>query len=153
MRGGLTTRFRAWRRRRVARTTRHTTPGLPDTSIDRVSVAYEPVRDGDPDPGEVVWAWVPYDEDHTTGKDRPVVVIGRSGDHLAGIQLTTKGHDHPDNVLVGAGDWDPQRRDSWAKLDRIVQIDPATARRVDAVLDRARFDALVAAARRAGHHV
>lgn len=100
-----------------------------------------------------MWAWVPYDEDHSMGKDRPVVVIGRAGDRLAAIQLTTKGHDHPDNVFVGSGDWDPQHRDSWAKLDRIVQVDPATVRRVDAVLDRARFDALVTAARRAGRHV
>ncbi|GAB5080487.1 hypothetical protein ARTHROSP310_36360 [Arthrobacter sp. AD-310] len=27
--------------------------------------------DGEPDPGEVVWTWVPYQEDHGRGKDRP----------------------------------------------------------------------------------
>ena len=26
-------------------------------------VAYNPRTDGKPDPGEVVWAWVPYEED------------------------------------------------------------------------------------------
>src|SRR5512139_4061485 len=38
-------------------------PGMPDLS-------YAPHRDGQPDPGEIVWAWVPYEEDHAQGKDR-----------------------------------------------------------------------------------
>ena len=33
---------------------------------------YAPENDGQPDPGEVVWAWVPYEDDPTLGKDRPV---------------------------------------------------------------------------------
>ena len=40
-------------------------------------VAYNPRTDGKPDPGEVVWAWVPYEEDASQGKDRPVLLIGR----------------------------------------------------------------------------
>ena len=43
--------------------------------------SYEPVADGQPDPGEVVWAWVPYEEDPSQGKDRPVLLIG----HTEGI--------------------------------------------------------------------
>lgn len=35
---------------------------------------YSPEMDGDADPGEVVWAWVPYEENDGRGKDRPVVV-------------------------------------------------------------------------------
>ena len=38
--------------------------------------SYAPAPDGEPDPGEVVWAWVPYEEDASRGKDRPVLVIG-----------------------------------------------------------------------------
>ena len=38
-------------------------------------VAYNPRTDGKPDPGEVVWAWVPYEEDASQGKDRPVLLI------------------------------------------------------------------------------
>ncbi|HSO64208.1 MAG TPA: type II toxin-antitoxin system PemK/MazF family toxin, partial [Ornithinibacter sp.] len=30
---------------------------------------YAPRPDGEPDPGEVVWTWVPYEEDHAQGKD------------------------------------------------------------------------------------
>ena len=45
-----------------------------------VDVSYAPTPDGQPDPGEVVWTWVPYEEDAAVGKDRPVVVIGRALD-------------------------------------------------------------------------
>lgn len=35
------------------------------------------VRDGDPDPGEVVWTWVPYGDDPSQGKDREGAVLER----------------------------------------------------------------------------
>lgn len=144
---------RDWNSRRDVRRGRpvvHPEPGLPDTTLERVAVSYEPCRDGDPDPGEVVWAWVHYEEDLRQGKDRPVVIIGRQGDALAGVQLTTNPHDDPRNVAVGPGSWDAERRDSWARVDRVVRIDPATVRRTDFVLDRHRFDAVLAGLRRAG---
>ncbi|HOA02746.1 MAG TPA: type II toxin-antitoxin system PemK/MazF family toxin, partial [Dermatophilaceae bacterium] len=40
--------------------------GIPD-------LRWAPRHDGRPDPGEVVWTWVPFEEDHTQGKDRPVL--------------------------------------------------------------------------------
>jgi len=40
-----------------------------------VSFEYAPVADGHPDPGEVVWTWVPFEDDPSRGKDRPVLVI------------------------------------------------------------------------------
>ena len=40
---------------------------------------YSPDLDGRADPGEVVWAWVAYEEDAGQGKDRPVLVVGREG--------------------------------------------------------------------------
>ena len=49
--------------------------------------AYEPELDGQPDPGEVVWGWVPYEEDPSQGKDRPVLLIGHTeldGEELLG---------------------------------------------------------------------
>ena len=135
------------RRPKTAVPERHGQAAPPDAAVDDVRFAYEPCLDGDPDPGEVVWAWVSYAEDPTMGKDRPVVIVGRAGAFLAAVALTTKGHDHPDNVLVGAGPWDPANRASWAKLDRIVRIDPVTMRREGAILDKARFDAVIAALR------
>ena len=37
-----------------------------------MTTSYEPDPDGQPDPGEVVWAWVAYEDDPARGKDRPV---------------------------------------------------------------------------------
>jgi mRNA-degrading endonuclease toxin of MazEF toxin-antitoxin module len=118
-------------------------PAKPTEAV--VTVEYTPALDGDPDPGDVVWVWVPYEEDATQGKDRPVVVIGRRGDSLVGVPLTTKQHDNEAQVEVGAGDWDPKRRVSYARIWRMLDIDAGTMRREGAVLERDRFDRIIAA--------
>ena len=110
-----------------------------------VTVEYTPALDGDPDPGDVVWVWVPYEEDPTQGKDRPVVVIGRRGDSLVGVPLTTKQHDDEAQVEVGTGDWDPKRRVSYARIWRMLDVDAAEMRREGAVLERDRFDRIITA--------
>lgn len=114
-------------------------------SATTVRVEYAPVIDGDPDPGEVVWAWVPYEEDPTQGKDRPIVVIGRRGGALVGIPLTSKRHDEEAQVDVGTGGWDSQRRTSYARIWRLLEVDPGGMRREGAVLERDRFDRVIAA--------
>ena len=113
-----------------------------------METSYAPQRDGLPDPGEVVWAWVPYEDDPSQGKDRPVVVIGRAGPtYLAGVALTSHGGHPSERVEVGTGAWDGQHRVSYAKLDRILTIDPARVRREGAILEEGRFDQLVDALR------
>jgi hypothetical protein len=134
---------------RVARRLRPTR-GAPD-------VGYRPHADGHPDPGEVVWAWVPFDEGDGRGKDRPVLVIGVRGTDLLGLMLSSKDHDRDaaDEARhgrrwtdIGTGAWDTRRRPSEVRLDRLLTLDPATVRREGAALDRARFDRVVAEARR-----
>lgn len=130
-----------------------TASGYPGDFHGAVSVKYAPHPDGAPDPGEVVWAWVPYEEDHSRGKDRPVLLIGHHGRHLLGLMLTSRDHDADahagkDYVDIGAGPWDRQARPSEAKLDRIVQVSPDGIRREGAVLDRRRFEMVAAALRR-----
>ena len=44
-----------------------------------MTLEYSPNPDGKPDPGEIVWTWVPFQEDSSKGKDRPVLLIGRDG--------------------------------------------------------------------------
>ncbi len=128
-------------RKRSAPTTRRVATGT--------QVEYSPDLDGDADPGEVVWTWVPYEDDPSKGKDRPVVIIGRSGGDLAGVPLTskTKGGDV---VSVGAGGWDRSGRPSYAKVDQLIVVRSGDVRREGAVLDRGRFDAVVAGVGR--HH-
>ena len=101
--------------------------------------------DGDADPGEVVWAWVPFQEDPSQGKDRPVVVIGRRQDALVGVPLTSKPDDREAQVLVGTGSWDRERRPSYARIWRMLDLDPRRVRREGAALLRDRFDQVVAA--------
>ncbi|WP_347059174.1 type II toxin-antitoxin system PemK/MazF family toxin [Blastococcus sp. HT6-30] len=126
------------------------TPPAPD-------VSYRPHDDGRPDPGEVVWAWVPFEEDDGRGKDRPVLVIGRRGNELLGLMLSSQDHDRDaaDEARhgrrwtdVGTGAWDPRGRPSEVRLDRLLVLDPARVRREGAALDRVRFDRVVGEARR-----
>ncbi|WP_404382001.1 type II toxin-antitoxin system PemK/MazF family toxin [Knoellia locipacati] len=128
-----------------------TYPGDYDGPLDP---GYAPEVDGEPDPGEVVWAHVPFEDDHSRGKDRPVLVVGRDGRWLLGMQLTSRDHDRDAAqeeragrywVDVGSGGWDGQSRPSEVRVNRVVRIDPSTVRREGAVLDRARWDEVIAA--------
>lgn len=124
-----------------------------------MDTSYEPNPDGRPDPGEVVWAWVAYEDDPSQGKDRPVLLVGRDGDDLLGLQLTSKDHDRDAEdearhgrhwMDVGRGDWDREHRESEVRLDRLLRLPAAEVRREGAALDRQVFDAVVVAARE--HH-
>ena len=129
-------------RTRAARPRRREPPTRPvDTGV---RIEYTPHLDGDPDPGEVVWTWVPFEEDPTLGKDRPVVIIGRHGDAPVRRRPDVEAASR-DTVEVGTGPWDAQGRPSYAKVDRLLDIDPATVRREGAVLGRRRFDAVIEA--------
>jgi len=120
------------------------------------TLEYAPHPDGHADPGEVVWTWVPFEDDPAQGKDRPVLVIGHHGLYLLALMLTSKDHDRDAAdearhgrhwVDIGAGDWDALRRPSEVRLDRILQVEPGAVRREGAGLDQARFDAVAAAVR------
>jgi hypothetical protein len=125
------------------RVRRRPTPVKPKQVLRLV---YEPRHDGDADPGEVVWTWVPYEEDPKQGKDRPVLVIGFFGTALAVLPLTSKDHtDRPDCVELGSGAWDASGRPSYVKLDRLLKVDHGRVRREGATLDRERFDEVVRA--------
>ena len=127
------------------------TLGLPD-------FAYSPDPDGEADPGEVVWAWVPFEEDPTQGKDRPVLVLAHHETRLVVAQMTSKDHDRDAAQEarwgrfwhdVGTGDWDRQGRPSEVRLDRLLLVEPASVRREGATMKREVFDGVVAALR---HH-
>jgi hypothetical protein len=123
--------------------------------------SYQPEADGQPDPGEVVWGWVPYEEDPSRGKDRPVLLVGRKDvdgvEYWAGLMLTSKDHDRDAEdearhgrhwMDVGTGAWDAERRPSEVRLDRLVILRDDAIRREGAAVSRDLFDRVVAAARR-----
>jgi hypothetical protein len=114
-------------------------------AIRAARCVYTPERDGEPDPGEVVWTWVPYEENDGRGKDRPVVVVAHDdGPHLLALQLTSRRRDNAHEwVSIGSGPWDGQGRESWVDLDRVLRIHPDGMRREACALDRARFQLVV----------
>jgi hypothetical protein len=111
---------------------------------------YAPNLDGAADPGEIVWAWVPYEEDASRGKDRPLLVVGRDGQNLLGLMLSSnsdrEGQRHW--LPLGAGTWDGRHRPSWVRLDRVLVVAEHGIRREGAILERDRFDAVAAELRR-----
>ncbi|QIM21183.1 type II toxin-antitoxin system PemK/MazF family toxin [Phycicoccus sp. HDW14] len=138
--------------------TPHPGGGYPGDYTGPLEPEYAPNPDGRPDPGEVVWTWVPYEEDHGQGKDRPVLVVGRDGRWLLALQLTSQDHDRDAGqeraagrlwVDVGSGAWDTRGRPSEVRVNRVIRVDPDRVRREGAVLPRDRFDAVAEAVRRA----
>ena len=115
-----------------------------------VHVEYTPhPDDGVADPGEIVWTWVPFEEDHQRGKDRPVLVVGSDGPWLLALILTSKDHDRDaaDEARwgrvwfdIGSGAWDADGRRSEVRLDRVLRIDPHEVRREGAVIGEDLFN-------------
>lgn len=111
---------------------------------DMIDFEYSPSLDGDADPGEIVWTWVPFEEDHSQGKDRPVLLVGRDGEYLLALMMTSKDHnnrEHADsNYLdIGSGPWDPQGRASEVKLNRVIRVRPDAMRREGAIMPEDTF--------------
>ena len=116
--------------------------GVPVDRAD-VVVGYAPHPDGKPDPGEVVWAWLPYEDQPTLGKDRPGLVIGVVGPDVAIVPLTSKRHDG--QIPVGRGSWDRLRRVSYAKVDQLYRVPRSMVRREGSSLPLEVFSRVVAA--------
>lgn len=114
--------------------TRDVAPG----ELQGATLEYAPRKDGDPDPGEIVWTWVPYVENDGRGKDRPVLIIGRiDATTVFGCYVSTKYH--RDFISIGSGAWDSQGRESFVSPERILQVTHEGMRREGATVDRERF--------------
>jgi PemK-like, MazF-like toxin of type II toxin-antitoxin system len=109
-------------------------------------LVYAPNLDGRADPGEIVWTWVVYEDDPTKGKDRPVLVVGRDRRVLLGLMVSSRERHAGDRdwVGIGAGAWDYEGRESWVRLDRVLDVPEEGIRREGAILDREIFDAVAA---------
>jgi hypothetical protein len=109
-------------------------------------LVYAPNLDGRADPGEIVWTWVVYEDDPTRGKDRPVLVVGRDRSVLLGLMVSSRERDaaERDWVRIGSGDWDYEGRESWVRLDRVLDVPEESIRREGAILERELFDVVAA---------
>ena len=118
---------------------------------------YAATPDGEVDAGEVVWAWVPFEEDPAQGKDRPVLVIGRSGRWVLALPMTSRDHDRDAAqerragrywVDIGSGKWDAMGRPSEVRADRIIRVHPDRVRRAAGRVDSRTFEQMTAAVTR-----
>lgn len=149
-------------------TGREGAPVLADRTVSvPLSIAYAPRDDDDADPGEIVWAWVHYEEDMTQGKDRPVLVIGLepasaggtdgTGSVLVALMLTSRDRTPSGGTItdehgatwvdIGSGDWDRQGRESEVRADRLLRLAPGGVRREGGRLGRDRFERVADAVR------
>ena len=122
--------------------------GYPGDFTGIPQLQYQPRADSAADPGEVVWTWVPYEEDHSQGKDRPVLVVGRDGNWLLALPMTSQDHDRDARQEaregrywcdIGTGPWDREGRPSEVRVNRILRVDPDGIRRIAARLSEDRF--------------
>lgn len=119
----------------------------------RRTLSYTPRLDGAADPGEIVWTDVAYEDQPDLVKDRPVLVVGRRDARtVLGLMLSSKGHraDDANWMAVGTGDWDRERRPSYVRLDRVLELAEDSIRKEGAVLDSARFERVSEALRERG---
>jgi hypothetical protein len=165
----VTANSSGWQRiaRRIAAALRPTTAprsrppqkqsSYPGDFTGRFTIAYDPRPDDVADPGEVVWTWVPFEEDFSQGKDRPVVIVGRDQPWLLAVPMTSKDHDRDADqearegrywVDIGSGEWDRSGRPSEVRVNRILRVDPKTIRRGAGKLDKGRFEAVADGIRR-----
>ena len=119
---------------------------------------YSPEMNGEPDPGEIVWAWVPYEDDPSQGKDRPLLVLEVTAEAVVGLMLSSQDHDldAADEAAhgrfwmdIGSGAWDHEGRPSEVRLDRRIVLAQDDVRREGAALGAELFAAVTQAA--AGH--
>ncbi|MFT4220348.1 MAG: type II toxin-antitoxin system PemK/MazF family toxin [Microbacterium sp.] len=122
---------------------------VPPPAPGALRIAYAPQPDGDPDAGEIVWTWVPYEENDGRGKDRPVLVIATAGaDRVYAVRLTSKAHDGDrDYLSIGSGAWDSEGRPSWVDIEQLYSVHARGMRREACALDVDRFVRVAAALR------
>ena len=82
---------------------------------------------------------MPYEDDPSQGKDRPVLLIARRPDGtLVALQMTSKDHDRDAAQEaregrfwfdIGSGPWDAQGRPSEVRLNRFIEVREDDVRR------------------------
>ncbi|MEV3860943.1 type II toxin-antitoxin system PemK/MazF family toxin [Streptomyces sp. NPDC050095] len=99
------------------------------------------VRADGPQPGEIWWALVPY-EDGPGGKDRPCLVLGPRGNAVLVAKITSKYHDERSGVipLPPGSVGDTQGRASFLETDELREVPVRDFRRRAGVVDPALWD-------------
>ena len=157
IRAFLKEQSRPKRSQRRRTTPRSSTTDYPGDYRGIPKMTYAPHSDDSADAGEVVWTWVPFEEDYSRGKDRPVLIIGFDDDWLLALPLTSKDHDldaaqeageHRYWVDLGTGPWDQHGKASEVRVNRIIRVNPNKVRRIGGVVAKDTFAKVTAAVRK-----
>ena len=72
--------------------------------------------------------------------------MGRDRSVLLGLVVSSQERHagEPDWVGIGSGNWDYQSRESWVRLDRVLDVPEEGIRREGAILQREIFDVVAA---------
>ncbi|MCK2199278.1 type II toxin-antitoxin system PemK/MazF family toxin [Corynebacterium callunae] len=114
---------------------------VPSESMARM-LFYAPDMDGQADSGEVVWIWAPAEGPGRPPRERAMVVIGRNRSSILGLLVSCNPEHRGEEswIDIGAGGWDPRGRQSWVRLDRVLEVSELGIRRQGAVIPKGRFD-------------
>ncbi|ANE04572.1 type II toxin-antitoxin system PemK/MazF family toxin [Corynebacterium crudilactis] len=114
---------------------------VPTESMARL-IFYAPDMDGQADPGEVVWIWAPADGPQQPPRERAIVVVGRNRNAILGLLISCNPAHRTDDdwIDIGSGSWDPRGRQSWVRLDRILEVSELGITRQGTVIPQGRFE-------------
>ncbi|AIK85769.1 hypothetical protein CGLAR1_11065 [Corynebacterium glutamicum] len=114
---------------------------MPTESMARL-IFYAPDMDGQTDPGEVVWIWAPADGPQQPPRKRAIVVVGRNRNAILGLLISCNPEHRTDEdwIDIGSGSWDPRGRQSWVRLDRVLEVPELGIRRQGTVVPPGRFE-------------
>lgn len=103
---------------------------------------YAPNLTGRTNSGEVVWTWVSNDDDPAGGHDCPVLVVGREHRVLLGLMVshTAEPDADIDLVEIDSSSWDYEKKPSWIRLDRVLDVPEESIRREGTILPPDIFD-------------
>ncbi|MGZ4561862.1 MAG: type II toxin-antitoxin system PemK/MazF family toxin, partial [Mycobacteriaceae bacterium] len=78
---------------------------------------------------------------------RRLLVVGREGaDIPLGLTLSSQSMQEGQRewMALGIGEWDSERRPSWVRMDRVLDVPEEGIRREGAIMDLDRFDRVAA---------
>lgn len=105
------------------------------------TIFYAPDMDGQADPGEVVWADIHTVKGGEIAR-RSLLIVGRRHHTLLTLLISSNAeHADQDNWFkIGTGPWDSKGRESWIRIDKILELPESLIQRRGVSMPERRFE-------------
>ena len=115
------------------------------TQDHAMAVIYAPDMDGQADPGEVVWVHIRTQKGGEL-ELRSLLIIGRKKHTLLGLLISSNEHNShsPTWIAIGSGPWDPEGKESYVRLDKVLEIPESEIQRRGVSMPERRYDRIAA---------